>query len=79
MKSKGLILFLDTTHSFLPQSLEKEGYEVVLFSGDIQELKKQIKAAVGLVVRSKFVLNSDILKYAENLKFIARYGAEWKI
>lgn len=75
MKSKGLVLFLDTTHSFLPQSLEKEGYEVAFFSGDIQELKKQIKNAVGLVVRSKFVLNSDILKYAENLKFIARYGA----
>lgn len=75
MNSRGLILFLDTTHPLLPQRLEEVGFEVKLFSGTLDELKAILHDVTGLVVRSKFTLSRDVLECAPNLRFIARAGA----
>jgi len=75
MNSRGLILFLDTTHPLLPQKLEEAGFETKLFTGSLDELKIQLPSAIGLVVRSKFTLTRDVIDCASNLRFIARAGA----
>ena len=75
MKSRGLVLFLDSTHPLLPQKLSEAGFEINHFSGTTDELIQLLPHATGLVIRSKFVLNDELLKHACNLRFIARAGA----
>lgn len=73
---KGKVLFIDTTHQVLPQLLTNGGYEVHHFYGkDVNELKKIAGNFTGFIIRSKFKLGEDILKYATKLKFIGRVGA----
>jgi len=69
------ILFLDTTHEFLPENLKKEGFEVVHFSGTRDELLKILAGVYGLVVRSRFKIDKEIIDAAPQLHFIARAGA----
>jgi D-3-phosphoglycerate dehydrogenase / 2-oxoglutarate reductase len=70
------ILFIDTVHPSLKTLLEKEGHECV--DGSLlskEELKKVFKEYDGAVIRSRFVLNEELLDCATNLKFLARAGA----
>lgn len=70
------ILFLDTVHPILQQNLEKDGFVCDEdYSCSLEDLKRKINEYHGLVIRSRFVLNEDILKHATNLKFIARSGS----
>jgi len=73
---KGKVLFIDTTHPVLPKLLEKGGYEIHHFyDNDIDKLKAIATEFCGFIVRSKFVINEDLLKHASQLKFIGRVGA----
>lgn len=73
MKSK--ILFLDSTHPFLPETLDKLGYDVIHFNGTKDKLNDDVIDAKGLVVRSRFQIDSKLIDRAVNLRFIARAGA----
>lgn len=73
---KGKVLFIDTTHPVLPQMLKERGFEVHHFyQNDINKLKSIAADFTGFIIRSKFRLDEEILKYATQLKFIGRVGA----
>lgn len=70
------VVFLDTVHSILWDRLHDTGFTCV----DATELKKEhcfeeIADAEGIVIRSRFKMDEELLKHAPNLKFIARSGA----
>jgi len=69
------ILFIDDVHPFLKNNLEKEGFEceVDLHSSRLDFLEK-LPQFFGLICRSRFVIDEEVLLAAKNLKFIARAG-----
>lgn len=70
------VVFIDTVHEVLWQDLEKAGVECVdATSQTINELSETLKIAEGIVIRSRFRMDESLLKFAPNLKFIARSGA----
>ncbi len=69
-------IFLDTVHEVLAQRLTTVGWECVDASDWSQEdCQEGLKDAEGIVIRSRFPMNEAILRFAPNLKFIARSGA----
>ncbi|RLD52316.1 MAG: hypothetical protein DRI94_03575, partial [Bacteroidetes bacterium] len=70
------ILIAEPTHEILQKRLSEAGffcsYEPKL---TFSELQKKIPDYNGLVIRSKFKIDSNFIKQAVNLKFIARAGA----
>lgn len=73
MKRK--ILFIDDVHPFLLKKLKKNGFkcEVDLTSSKDEFLNK-IGDYFGLICRSRFTIDKQVLKKAKQLKFIARAG-----
>ena len=70
------ILLLDRVHELFHQQFLKWNWVVEEgFNWTHFELIEQIHLFDGIIVRSKFVLDSTILSKATNLKFIARPGA----
>ena len=70
------ILFIDTVHPSLKALLEKAGHECIDGSQlSKEELKKVFHEYEGAVIRSRFILDKELLDSATNLKFIARAGA----
>lgn len=69
------VFFLDTTHPFLSESLINLGCEVVHFNGSYESLKNEIGSATGIIVRSRFRIDHELIDCAHNLRFIARAGA----
>jgi D-3-phosphoglycerate dehydrogenase len=70
------IIFLDSVHSILEERLTAQGYTCIL-AADLpkDECLNLIQDADGIVIRSRFTMNSEFLQFAPNLKFIARSGA----
>jgi len=70
------ILFIDTTHPFLKQELEKKNYicdtAYEKSKGEIQEI---IHNYQGVIIRSRFIIDKEFIDYASELKFIARAGS----
>jgi D-3-phosphoglycerate dehydrogenase len=70
------ILFIDTTHPFLKQELEKQNYicdtAYNKSKGEIQEI---IHNYQGVIIRSRFIIDKEFIDYASELKFIARAGS----
>lgn len=70
------ILFLDEVHPILAERLEKAGHNCIhaeeLSLEKCQEIANKVD---GIVIRSRFPMNDSFLKFAPNLKFIARSGA----
>jgi D-3-phosphoglycerate dehydrogenase len=70
------ILFIDTTHPFLIESLRKDGHDCIEgYTFSMDELKSKIRDADGVVIRSRVKLDKEWLSQAERLRFIARAGA----
>ncbi|MGB0402551.1 MAG: 2-hydroxyacid dehydrogenase [Salibacteraceae bacterium] len=73
---KGKVLFIDSVHPILKDSLENEGWQCDWF---VDYSRSQIEAIIneydGIVIRSKFTIDKHILDISTNLKFIARSGA----
>jgi len=70
------ILFLDSAHPCLQQLLEEAGYKCEFdYTSTLVKLAETIHLYDGLVIRSRFKLDSTILDKALKLKFIARVGA----
>ena len=70
------VLFIDSTHPYLPEGLKQNG---ILCEADYTSSKEQILLRIkeydGLVIRSRFKLEKDFLDQAINIRFIARVGA----
>jgi D-3-phosphoglycerate dehydrogenase len=70
------VLFIDTVHPYLNEQLTLKGIAWDYFENlDRETAKKILPQYSGLVVRSKFKLDKEILQHAQDLKFIARAGA----
>lgn len=71
------VVFLDTVHEVLSESLEKTGSFTCIDGHlwDLETCKIQLKDADGIVIRSRFTMDESILRFAPQLKFIARSGA----
>jgi D-3-phosphoglycerate dehydrogenase / 2-oxoglutarate reductase len=76
MAYKGKVVFLDTVHSVLEERLTAAGFGCVDATKEPKEhCKEVVQDAIGIVIRSRFPMDEDFLKHAQNLKFIARSGA----
>ena len=70
------ILFIDSNHHLLHETLEKSGHTCDLnYQWTIEEIKNNIHLYDGIVIRSKIKITKEIIDKAVKLKFIARAGA----
>lgn len=70
------ILIIDNAHPILIENLEKAGLELVLRPDYSREdLLEDIENYVGVVLRSKIVMDKEVMDKAKRLRFIAREGA----
>ena len=70
------VLFIDTVHPILEQSLAKSGYQCTDGTHwNHEKILNEIPYYQGVVIRSKFTIDKSFLEKAINLKFIARSGS----
>ena len=70
------ILHLDKNHNSLIRDLKKKGYiNVEAYKMSLEEIKSIINEFDGVVIRSRFKIDSDFLKNGKKIKFIARVGS----
>ncbi|MEY4329713.1 MAG: hypothetical protein RL609_461 [Bacteroidota bacterium] len=70
------VLFIDSVHPVLSDDLTNAGYSCVLNESDTAEmLSHAYPQTVGLVVRSRWVIDLHILGLFPNLRWIARSGS----
>ena len=70
------VVFLDTVHPILNEELTANGYNCIDASAkSMEQCVDLLKDAIGIVIRSRFSLDKNILDHCKNLKFIARSGA----
>src|ERR1051325_4223726 len=70
------ILLIDTIHPLFKKLVEEKGF--VCDEGskwDKEETLKRISDYNGVVIRSRFLMDKEMMDAAANLKFIARAGA----
>ncbi len=70
------VLLLDTNHPALEEHLKAAGFHCDYFPDlKLDKLKQIIGFYSGIIVRSRFYLDQDLLSLAGNLSFIGRVGA----
>ncbi len=70
------ILFIDSNHSSLHETLEKAGHTCDLnYHWTIDEIMNNVHLYDGIVIRSRLKITKEIIDKALKLKFIARAGA----
>jgi D-3-phosphoglycerate dehydrogenase len=70
------ILFIDTVHPLLWDSLKADGHHCIAgYNLDRSALKAAIRDADGIVIRSSITIDKELLDAAGSLRFIARAGA----
>jgi D-3-phosphoglycerate dehydrogenase len=70
------ILFIDSNHSLLHETLEKAGFTCDLnYEWTKEKISNNIHLYDGIVIRSKIKITKEIINNAIKLKFIARAGA----
>ena len=70
------ILFIDSNHSLLHETLQKAGHTCDLnYQWTKDEIINNIHLYDGIVIRSKIKITKEIIDKATRLKFIARAGA----
>lgn len=69
------ILIAEPVHPILTQRLQAVGYECVQVSLTAQELKQAIGEYEGIIIRSKIIIDSDLINAARNLQWIGRTGS----
>lgn len=70
------VLFLDVVHNVLAERLTAANFTCVDASSySKQECLSALRDAVGIVIRSRFTMNEELLQFAPDLAFIARSGA----
>lgn len=74
------ILFIDSNHPVLHETLQKAGHTCDLnYLWTKDEIINNIQLYDGLVIRSKIKITKEIIDKATRLKFIARAGAGMEI
>ncbi len=75
-KKRGLVLFLDSAHPSLAAGLESLGYECIFDEeSSPDDLAGSMHQWSGIIVRSRFPLDSKLLGHASKLRFIGRLGS----
>ena len=70
------VLHLDRNHSLLIEQLAKLGFENEEdYHSRKEEIEKRIAAYDGIIIRSRFTIDTAFLDKASSLKFIGRVGA----
>ncbi|HET8736851.1 MAG TPA: 2-hydroxyacid dehydrogenase [Pricia sp.] len=70
------VLHLDKNHPLLIERFTKLGFQNDEdYTSSKQEIEEKIHEYEGLIIRSRFTIDSEFLDRAENLKFIGRLGA----
>ena len=70
------MLFIDAVHPILREELESDGWVCDWHvNKSLDEIQKEIGNYEGVVIRSKFSMNAEMLGRAVKLKFIARSGS----
>lgn len=70
------ILFIDTLHPLFAEELTKIGFLCIDGTKlSKEEIKKTIHEYFGMAIRSRIMLDKEILACAKDMKFIARAGA----
>ena len=70
------VLFVDTVHPLLWEGLTKNGYECVEgYDLTKEQIQQIIPDFHGIIIRSRFKIDSTFLDACNNLKFIARSGS----
>lgn len=70
------VVFLDSVHPILTKRLSENGFECIDATElSMDQCRNTIKTAEGIVVRSRFRMDSSFLDNSAQLKFIARSGA----
>lgn len=70
------VVFIDTVHEVLQNRLLAAGFTCIDATHlDLNSLIPELADAAGLVIRSRYRMDADILDHAPKLKFIARSGA----
>ena len=70
------ILHVDENHPLLIKGLSDFGYKNILsYHTPLDEIKKELFKYEGLIIRSRFPIDKEIINTASNLKFIARVGS----
>lgn len=73
---RGKVMFLDTVHEVLEERLNAAGFECVDASTwSFEQCLTDLHDAFGIVIRSRFPMNAQLLDAAPELQFIARSGA----
>lgn len=68
--------FIDSVHHSLQKELERSGFQCdMLYTLKNEEIIAKLPQYDGVVIRSKFRIDSALIDHAINLKFIARAGA----
>jgi D-3-phosphoglycerate dehydrogenase len=76
MPSPRNILFIDSNHSRLDEELSAAGFVCDLqYEKSRADIMEELHNYEGIVIRSRFKLDKEILDKGTNLKFIARAGA----
>jgi D-3-phosphoglycerate dehydrogenase len=75
-KFNNIIIFLDSTHEYLPNQFINKGFQVIHHYDLPEKLSYDIRAnVIGLVVRSRVVLDKENIDLFPHLAFIARAGS----
>ena len=70
------VLLLDTNHNALEKGLQTAGFQCDFFQDlTLDRLREIIADYSGIIVRSRFQLDKELLSVAQNLDFIGRVGA----
>ncbi len=70
------VVFLDSVHPILNERLTQAGFNCIDATNDTREKCIQLLNDVyGIVIRSRFRMDQELLQFAPSLKFIARSGA----
>lgn len=70
------VLFIDTVHPILEKRLTDKGIACINgTSWSKERCVKELSEMDGIVIRSRFPMNEEFLKYGTQLKFILRSGA----
>jgi len=70
------VLFIDRVHSSLKNNLQKNNFVCdESYHLSKKEIEKIIHNYEGIIIRSRFIIDSDFIRKANNLKFIARAGS----
>lgn len=71
-----LVIFLDSVHPILEERLTQAGFICQRhFKTSFEELVQTLPKAYGLVLRSRFTIDSAFLSHCTKLRFIARSGS----